>query len=192
MTNNLCWPRTVLVLVLKVSQPRKPLSLRQTRIDVHPSPPTAISPSGAHVKLGRIHILLSTFLIFQGRSCHTNALQPLSRTVKQTRAGKGHSVFDSQWKREPCHSESSQLLFWSPIRSTSLLAHTGGSKWSWQKLKTWLISVPGETVHPSVTWKCWTPKRRKSKKTQLHRADNSVYGLLRFSSLLSPPSGPSH
>lgn len=117
---------------------------------------------------GCIPILLSTFLIFQGHSCHTNALQPLARAVKQTRAWKGHSLTRSG-KGICVMQNSPSFLSGVPVRSTNLLAHTGGSKWSRQRLKTRLISVPRDTAHPSVTVKCGTPKRRKPKKTQLHR-----------------------
>lgn len=94
------------------------------------------------MELGCFHILLSTFLIFQSRSCHINALQPLSRTVKQTRAWKGHSTFDSQWKRELCDSEFSQLPFWRPCRK-----HEPPSPHRWIKM---IMAETENSAHLSV------------------------------------------
>lgn len=176
MTNHPGLPGNELGLV-KVWQPRKLFSPGQTRRDVYPSPPTAISLSGVQVKLGCIHILLSTFLTVQGCSCpHSSACIMHSLTDKRI---KKAILGLTQWETNVIQSSPS-FLSGVPVRSTSLPVHTVESKWSWQKLKTGLVSVPGEAVHPSITLKCRTWKEESQRKLNYAEAGNSVRGLLRL------------
>lgn len=194
MSNHPCLPRTVLVLLLKVSQPKKRLSLRQTRTDVHPPPPTAISPSRTFVNLGCIHFLLIILFIFQGHSYHIHALQPLSHTVKQTRALKRPLCVEfSVEKRTLSFIQSPpSFLFGVPIRSTSLL------------VTEWIKMIMAETenmAHLSAwrnsaslgIFKMLNSKNEGcQRKRNYTEADNSVCRLLRLSFPPSPPSGSSH
>lgn len=150
-----CLPRTVLVLLLKVSQSKKQISLRQTGTDVHPPPPPAISPSRT-LWTWAAFIFCSAFSSSSRAAPATYMFSSLYHT-QPNRQGHEKAIMCltlSGKENLVIHSESSQLPFWSPHQKHKSSSHRGGSKWSWQKLKTRLISEPEETVHPSVSLKC--------------------------------------